>query len=203
MGFFDRFRSKAPIGTREALEEFTERQTALLAQKGIYEYSRARAGPYSKMLLGEPTFIEAANHARWKAYPLALAMIGEMVEGVLRPYALDGARGMAEATVAMALAVFDRYPTPAALTPADWADGRTELERRLKDVALHPVKQVKDIPKPYADSYFALMPIHEKLRGQNFQAVRNYRKATLCNIHDELVARADPRTLVVQLVESN
>jgi len=63
MGFFDRFRSKAPIGPRKALEGFVERRTAALAPKGIYEHSRARAETYSKMLLIGPAFIEAANRA--------------------------------------------------------------------------------------------------------------------------------------------
>jgi hypothetical protein len=200
MGFFDLFRRKAPIGSRKALEEFVDRQAAFLAQKGIYEYSRARAGPYSKMLLGEPAFVETVNRARWQAYPLALAMVGELVEGVLRQLAPEGARDSAEAAVALALAVFDHYPTPEALTPVAWAEARAELERRLKGVALHPVKPVKDIPEPYANLYFALMPIHEKLRGEDFPTVQNYLKATLCNIHDELVTRADTRALVAELV---
>ena len=54
-------------------------------QKGIYEYSRARAGHYAKVLFGEPEFIEAVDRARWRAYPLGLAMVAELVEGVLRP----------------------------------------------------------------------------------------------------------------------
>ena len=38
-------------------------------------------------------FSDAVEQSRWRAYPLGLAMVGELVEGVLRPYAdATGAR---------------------------------------------------------------------------------------------------------------
>lgn len=48
-----------------------------------------------------------------------------------------------------------------------------------------------DIPDPLAEAYFAMMPIHEKLRGRDFQTTRNYLRVSLCNIHDELISRMD------------
>jgi hypothetical protein len=36
-----------------------------------------------------------------------------------------------------------------------------------------------------------MMPIHEKLRGRDFDTTRNYLRVCLCNIHDELVERMD------------
>jgi hypothetical protein len=48
-----------------------------------------------------------------------------------------------------------------------------------------------DIPEQWAQAYFDLMPIHEKLRGRDFPTTRNYLRVTLCNIHAELVERLD------------
>jgi hypothetical protein len=48
-----------------------------------------------------------------------------------------------------------------------------------------------DIPEQWAQSYFDLMPIHEKLRGRDFATTRNYLRVTICNIHDEFVKRLD------------
>ena len=48
-----------------------------------------------------------------------------------------------------------------------------------------------DIPEPLAQTYFDLMPIHEKLRGRDFPTTRNYLRAQLCNIHDEFAKRLD------------
>ena len=56
-----------------------------------------------------------------------------------------------------------------------------------------------DICEPWAQTYFDLMPIHEKLRGRDFPTTRNYLKVTLCNIHDELTKRMDAHALVAVL----
>ena len=85
-------------------------------QKGIYEYSRARAGHYSKVLFSEKEFQDALERSRWSAYPLGLAMVGEVAEGVLRPHAADPAHQL-ERLTALVLSVFDRYPTPPPLEP--------------------------------------------------------------------------------------
>ena len=37
-----------------------------------------------------------------------------------------------------------------------------------------------DIPEPLPEAYFAMMPIHEKLRGRDFQTTRNYLRVSLC-----------------------
>jgi hypothetical protein len=68
---------------------------------------------------------------------------------------------------------------------------RRELTHRLELIGLHPPKPAKDIPEPFIDAYFALMPIHEKLRGSDYPTMRNYLRVTLCNIHDELTKRLD------------
>ena len=72
----------------------------------------------------------------------------------------------------------------------EWRDLRAELARRLQLIGLHPPKRVIDIPEQWAQTYFDLMPIHEKLRGRDFPTTRNYLRAQLCNIHEEFVERA-------------
>ena len=80
---------------------------------------------------------------------------------------------------------------PARSASRTWRELRAELERRLQLIGLHPPKRAIDIPEPFAESYFDLMPIHEKLRGRDFPTMHNYLKVTLCNIHDELTKRMD------------
>jgi len=191
MGLLDMLRRPRPIRNIHELSDFVDAQSAFLVQKGIYEYSRARAGHFSKVLLAESAFIAVVERSRWQAYPLGLAMVTEMVEGVLgRARGDQRAQALARLS-ALALAVFDRYPPPAALGATHWQDARSDLLHRLAGIGLHPAKPVKDIPEPYAQDYFALMPIHERLRGPDFPAMRSYLKVSLCNIHDELVRRID------------
>jgi len=195
LGLFDYFRRPAPIGDAAALGDFIDKQSAFLAQKGIYEYARARAGHYSKVLFGEPGFQAAVEVSRWRAFPLALAMVTELVEGVLSPKTADRRR-LLDALQTLTLSVFDRYPVPQSLGDEVWGEQRAELVRRLEMIGMHPPKRAIDIAFPWAQAYFDLMPIHEKLRGSDFPTIRSYLRITLCNIHDELIKRMDVSPLL-------
>jgi hypothetical protein len=201
MGLFDIFRSRPPIRDSHELAQFIDENAAFLVQKGIYEYSRARAGHYAKVLFKESLFAEAVERSRWTAYPLGLAMVGELVEGVLRPLAADADRAQQLETLrGLVLSVFDRYPTPAALGAASWSQKRIELERRLQLIGLHPPKRSFVIPEQFARAYFDLMPIHKQLRASEFPTLHGYLKVTLCNIHDELTKRLDAEAMAQSLL---
>ena len=167
MGLLELFRRPPPISDVSSLAEFIDRNAAFIAQKGIYEYSRARAGHYAKVLFREPEFQAAADNSRWRSYPLGLAMVSELsVPG--RPHAEDR-RAALDRLIAISLSVFDRYPTPAVLNTETWSQLRDELTHNLDLIGIHAVKAAKDIPIPFAEQYFQLMPIHEKLRASESQ----------------------------------
>ena len=84
MGVFDIFfRKPPPIRDAAALADFIDGNAAFVTQKGLYEYSRVRAGHYAKVLSPEKGFQEAADQARWRAYPIGLAMVAEVADNVL------------------------------------------------------------------------------------------------------------------------
>ena len=133
MGFLIIFRRPPPIRDAEELADFIDQQAAFVAQKGIYEYSRARAGHYAKVLFKEPEFQAACDVSRWRAFPIGLgdgrprwsrACCGRMRRRI--------APAAAMRLRALSLAVFDRYPVPAALGEQAWSELRAELERRLQ-----------------------------------------------------------------------
>jgi hypothetical protein len=199
--FFELFRRRPPIRVPEALADFVDQHSAFLVQKGIYEYSRARAGHYAKVLFREQGFHDAVEQSRWRAYPLGLAMVAELVEGVLRPYAADRHRQL-EILKNLVLSVFDRYPVPSALSAQEWREARLELVRRLHLISMHAPKRAFDICEPFTETYFNLMPIHEKLRASEFPTIRNYLRVTLCNIHDEFTRRLEAATLAAALQQT-
>jgi hypothetical protein len=199
--FFELFRRRPPIRVPEALADFVDQHSAFLVQKGIYEYSRARAGHYAKVLFREQGFHDAVEQSRWRAYPLGLAMVAELVEGVLRPYAADRHRQL-ETLKNLVLSVFDRYPVPSALSAQEWREARLELVRRLHLISMHAPKRAFDICEPFTETYFNLMPIHEKLRASEFPTIRNYLRVTLCNIHDEFTRRLEAETLAAALQQT-
>jgi hypothetical protein len=192
---------RTPVADLDALATFIDEQAAFLVQKGLHEYARARAGHYAKVLFHEREFNEALERSRWQAYPLGLAMVGEVVEGVLRPHAGADIPRHTDNLRALVLGVLDRYPVPASLGEAAWAEARAELSRRLQMLGLHPPKRVIDVPAPYARTYWDLMPIAKEVRSRDFSTTHSYLKITLCNIHDELTRRADLPVLGRQLSE--
>ena len=111
-------------------------------------------------------FAEAVERSRWTAYPLGLAMIGELVEGILRPADEADANRQLEVLSGIVLSVFDRYPVPAVLDAGSWSRARDELARRLQLIGLHPPKRAFEIPEPFAKAYFDLMPIHKAAARQ-------------------------------------
>jgi len=198
MNLLSFLRRPPPIATPQALAEFIDGNAAFVVQKGLYEYSRARAGHYAKVLFAEKTFQDAIEKSRWRAYPLGLAMVAELTEGFLRPAAADR-QAQFEAISALALLAFDHYPVPAALGAPTWSALRLDLENNLKRINMHAPKRAMDVPEPFLEKYFDLIPIHEKLRSAEFPTISNYLRVTMCNIHAELEKRADVQRLVPQL----
>jgi len=191
MGFLDLFKRKPPIRDSAALADFIDANAAFVTQKGIYEYARARAGHYSKVLFAEKGFQQAADHARWRAYPIGLAMVAEVADNVLHQGRdVERLRSLQKLRE-IVLDVFDRYPPPAALDVQVWRDARVELVHRLDQLTLHPPKRAIDIPATYIQSYYEAMPIYEKLKKTDFHTTHNYLKVVLCNVHEDLENRID------------
>ena len=171
-------------------------------QKGIYEYSRARAGHYAKVLFSEPGFQAALEKSRWSAYPLGLAMVAET--GRRRaPQSRRRWPGQPPRRAQLTRAL-DLRPISGARRAehSEWNEARRELERRLGLIGIHPAKPAKDIPEPFVEAYFALLPIDKKLRASEFPTIRNYLRVSLCNIHDEFSKRAHAAALVALLSAS-
>ena len=196
MGFFDIFRQRPPIRDAAALTTFIDENAALLVQRGIYEYARARAGVYAKILFTEKAFLDSIEFSRWRAYPLGLAMVAELTEGILRPHWPHARHELTAELRVLTLDAFDRYDVPPGLGASGWSDAREELARLLDHIGLHATKPAKDIPEPFAERYFDLMPIHERLRTMDFPSVHAYLKVSLCNMHDELSRRLDVEALL-------
>jgi hypothetical protein len=194
LGFF---RRRPPIRKVAELADFIDEQSAYLIQRYIYDYTHARSGPYSKSLLVRPDFMQAVERSRWRAYPLGLAMVGEMVEGVLRPHAGQERRAIIDPLSTLVLAIFDRYDVPTPIGNDVWQELRDELARKLDQLGLHPPKLVIDIPVPYAERYFNLMPFDKELLTNDVPTTRSYLRLTLTNIRDELAKRLDAPAVAV------
>jgi hypothetical protein len=200
MGLLDFFRRRKPaIQTPDQLADFIDEQAAFLVQKGIYDYARARSGPYSKVMLADPGFQSALDRSRWSAFPLGLAMVGETVETVLAPHAGGNRRSALDPLISLVLSVQARYPRPAALSDEEWAAGRADLALHLERLSTHPPKRVIDIPVPFAERYFEMMPFDKPFLTPDAPTARGFMQLQLVKMQEELMNRMDADAMVKQL----
>ncbi|MBX3515300.1 MAG: hypothetical protein KF750_17105 [Xanthobacteraceae bacterium] len=192
MGFFNFLVGRKPaIRTPAALADFIDEQAAFLVQKGIYDYSRARSGHYSKVMLADKGFQSALNRARWRAFPLGLAMVGETVETVFAPHAGNDRRAILDPLIRLVLSIYDRYAPPPELTEEEWKEGRAELALHLERLSTHPPKRIIDIPVPFADRYFALMPFDKQFLTPDAPTARGFMQLHLVSVQEQVTQRMD------------
>jgi hypothetical protein len=150
-------------------------------------------------MLADPGFQTALNRARWRAFPLGLAMVGETVESVLAPHAVSNRRSELDPLIALVLSIYDRYPKPAELTEEEWAAGRADLAQHLERLSTHPPKRIIDIPVPFAERYFAMMPFDKPFLTPDAPTARSFMQLHLVKVQEELINRMDAGGMVKQL----
>lgn len=200
MGFLDfLLRRKPPIRDVRNLADFIDEQSAFLVQKGIYDYARARAGHFSKVMLADKGFQGALDRSRWRAFPLGLAMVGETVDVALEPQAAGDRRSLLDPLIALVLSVHDRYPRPEALTEEEWTQGRAELALHLERLSTHPPKRIIDIPVPFAERYFEMMPFDKQFLTPDAPTARSFMQLQLVTVFEQLNERMDAADMARRL----
>lgn len=193
------FRRPDPIADRAALKAFMEARAAFIAQKGIIEFCRVRAGVYWQKLFTEDEFRTALNYSCWVAFAPALALVSEMVEGALR-----GAAGAARPRIAAEVEVLARevylsFPPPDGMDDAQWAARFAIVSERLADAAGRPAQPVRAMPRGLADLIFEALPIHPSIVKNDADYIHNNIRMNLLRAHDDLLAAADLPALVRDL----
>ena len=187
-------RRKPPIRDTRALADFIDENAAFLVQKGIYDYSRARSGHFAKVMLTDKGFQGALNRSRWRAFPLGLAMVGETVDA-----ARGDRRAVLDPLIALVLSVYDRYPRPEELTDEEWAAGRAGLALHLERLSTHPPKRIIDIPVPFAERYFEMMPFDKQFLTPDAPTARGFLQLQLVSVSEQLSERMDAAEMAGRL----
>lgn len=191
------FRRAPVIDSRDRLIEFLDTRAAFLIQKNIFDYARARAGPYFSAIIKEEAFQHAVEVSRWTNFPLGLAAVAEIVRGVL--FEASDRKALNDAVSSATLAAFDKYPVPEVLGEETWKQARETLLLRLQQIDMHPPKFAKDVILPYAKQIFDTQPIHEELRKRDFEMIQAQLRINLVTMHDEFEQRADKPVLLEDL----
>lgn len=195
------FRKPEPIVDRESLQGFMDSRAAFIAQKGIVEFCRVRAGIYWQKLFTEEDFRNHLSHSCWQAYAPALALVSQMVEAGLRESAgLDRAR-VARSIEALARAAYMSYPASAGFTEEEWAERFGIVAARLSEIAAQPARPVRKMPEGMAEQIFAVLPLHPSIVTNDSDYIFNNVRMNLLRAHDDFLASADLPSLVQALLD--
>lgn len=179
------------IGDCAAAGGFIDEQSFKLAEASVHGYCRRLAGDGADALFGTAPFAATLNKTCWEAYPRILAMVGTLVEALLRP--CDGGNPDLVRTglVAMVLENFDRRPVPQSLGGDEWRAARADLERSLLNLNGQRLRTVETVVQEEASFYLTIMPLHPKLGPDDFPALCNQLRQSLQEIQDEFSRRID------------
>ena len=191
---------REPIATRDGFDDFLDANGAFLVQRCLYEYARGAAAYNWQPLMGEPIFQAAMERSRWLAYPLGVAAVAEVAEGVLRPAAGARAPALAEAVERASSRVLGRQEPPVAVDTEEWRVAREDAEHRVARAKLAAPREVRIVAGGIAREVFNLIPIVEQFRGRDPYMAKNNLAVALIAIHTEFVERADGAALVGALV---
>jgi hypothetical protein len=186
------------IDDREALAVFMDGEADAFASSTVDNYTRSRARHDAHTILGRADLADDLARARAEAFPLALILVAQTVEGVLAPQADDRAAQL-DGVIGLAEAVFDRRPAPSAVTPAAWAAARAEIARWLGGLARRPVRPTNEIVDPLVGPMLALMPIHDALGPDDFPWLRSAMRNSVAAIHARCKESADAPSLTRML----
>ena len=195
------FRKPETIAGAEALQAFMDGRASFMAQKGIVEFCRVRAGVYWQKLFTEDDFRYALSYSCWQAYAPALALVSEMVEAALRPAAGIDRPRVAAAIEQLARAAYLAYPAPQGFTEAQWTERFGLVSQRLAEATGRAAQPVREMPKGLAELVFEALPIHPSIVRNDADYIHNNIRMNLLRAHDDFLAAADLPGLAAQLRE--
>lgn len=181
------------------LAAFIGTETARIAQKATTGYCRTKAGANVELLFKEQVFLDALEVSRWSAFGLVLADMCLVAEGFLRPHA----RGREEALSAWILSVFDAHldanPRPGASHGDGWAAERAEFRARLARSRLAEPIPAANVGFDTAQRIYDGLPVHPKLRREDFELVQNLMRFGHITFREELERHLDPEAVLQAL----
>lgn len=203
MGLFDRiFKRKPRVADWADVPDLLERHAAFIVNRTMYEYARARSGVFSTDLLKEKTFQAAVEKGRWRAFPVALADVAEVAQGMARRAGEDCEVEAVAAISAAADVVLTRFSVPEGEAPEFWTEARESVRQRLAHASIAAPKPIKDVPIATFSKIFDNVPLHEIVRQHDYEVVQNSLRGMLLNAADKLAAEANWSALVAKLPRS-
>ena len=173
----------------------------MLAESCVRDYSRLRAGDGADALFADAGFRRRARQGRWEAYPRALAMVGERSRrrAASATPATTRTRCCSGLIALIARCISTGGRCRRAIGDVEWRAARGRPRRSLNDLVRAPPKTAEAVARDHSSYYLAIMPLHPKLGGDNFAALRSQLKLALLQIQEAFGQRANLPALANEL----
>lgn len=191
--------AKDRVLTTDEMSAFVSSRTSFTAQKCITEFCRVRAGVHWEKLFREQEFGDALLASTWASFTPVLAMLMEMVEGVLRGPAGASGDEVRARLVDLGGNIRAGMTLPPQADETLWKSQSDMVADALARASLAAPRPVRQIPSPLADTVFKLLPLHESVVANDDDYIFNNLRAGLLRAHDDFIAKADPSALVRSL----
>ena len=179
------------VDTPELLEDLLSVETSRLSQRSTVGFCHTKAGSNARFLFREKMFLDALEVCRWNAFAMLLADLCMIVEAYLRPQ-----DGLAQEKLWTWLEDVYVRTLDKQETQHDFSEFKRLFAERLGHARLAPpgraVDQVTMSCKPIYDS----LPIHETLRGDDFEVIDGLLHFGAATFRETLEQRCDPSRVV-------
>jgi hypothetical protein len=192
-------RRAAPIATADALRDFLYAEAALVAQKCVVGYCHVKTRLPLTELMRDEEFRTAFEGARWEGFAAVLGDLAVVLEGHLRPAAGERQAALADRLADCCAEVLAGRARPAA-PEAGWPAVVAAIRGRLHRVQLAAPQSVADIAWTSAQRLFDTLPIHDRLRRPDKEAVMASVRFMLVSRCGRLDRRLDRGELVRTLL---
>lgn len=187
------------ISTPDQLAEFILSETSRIAQKATTGYCRTKSGANVDLLFKEEVFLKALESSRWTAFGLGLADCCLVVEGFLRPAAANREDELAAWILATHDRILDENPHPDRGAEG-WAAEKEEMRGRLGRSRIAAPIPAANVGFDTAKRIYDSLPVHPRLRREDFELVQNLTRFGHISFRDELAKRVEPAAMVAAIL---
>jgi hypothetical protein len=192
--------SRERISDASATGRFLSARASFVSQKCVTEFCRVRTGVYWEKLFREAQFQDALMRSNWMSFTPALAMLTEMVEGVLRPVAAGEEQRLRLALERLTADIRAGMTPPAQVEMAAWEAQAGLVAERLEHASLAPVRPVRLLADPLAKAVFDVLPLHVSLLKNDFDYIFNNLRMNVLAAHTAFADTADPEAIARDLL---
>ena len=193
MSFFGLFKKTERLATLADLQAFCVRHALCSARKDMSNFVEQRIEIMPQQYFEPQERLDALNRACWRAYPVALINILEMLSVEFRntPQAGLNLEESETLLVHIALSLMQDALPDQPFADHVWLGYGQDVCLQLAQAHSLPPRYIRDIPRSRVRSFCALMPLHPDVVLAEHSAIERHLQVKICRAHDGFLHSVD------------